>query len=207
MSRRRPPPRGPQLRRRKGYKTSPPVILVVCEGHTEKRCLDELRGRWRIPSLKVELDAKGGVPSTVVRRAKERRSEYGRKVEDRPETWVVFDRDEHPCWQRAIDQATALKMKLGISNPCAELWGVLLHQDQTAHIERDKAQSLLKEIHPGYDHGRNPYLDVETVAERIDHAYERAEAILKAANKLGEDEYRNPTTRFHLLVKRLRSIS
>jgi hypothetical protein len=204
---RRPYPKTHGLNRKQAWKASPPVILVICEGKTEKKCLVSLRSRWRIPTVQVEVAGEGGVPRSVVNAAKKQWSQYGRRKSDRPETWVVFDRDEHPCWSAAIDQAHALKFKLGISNPCFELWGILLHKDQTAEIEREKAQSLLKGLHRGYDHSRNPVLDCELVLKGIDDAHDRSEELLCIANRNDADRYKNPTTRFHLLIERLRSIA
>ncbi len=179
-----------------------PRILVVCEGETEKRCLEELRGYWRIPSVQVEVIGQGGVPKTVVQRAKERSVGYGRRKGDAPEVWVAFDRDEHESWAAALDRARAPKFKLAVSNPCFELWGLLLHRDQTAWIHRHVAQRELARVHPGYHHDDRPYLDLPTVLGLLDEAHRRAEQIGQQARR--EDEpCKNPTTRFHLLVARI----
>lgn len=188
-----------RLRRGHGKRTLPPKLVVICEGMTEKVCLDELRSTWRIPSLHVRFVGSGGDPSAVVRRAKEER---GRGTE----VWVVFDRDEHAHWRDALDRAHALRLGIGVTNPCIELWALLLHQDQTAHIERDVAQRLLRDLHPSYHHERHPCLDLRTVLDHLTKAHGRAEVLITRASEAGEP-YGNPTTRFHLLVDRLRELS
>ena len=202
---RRPPPRPPKLRRGHGTRDPLPLVVVVCEGAGEKRCLEQLRGRWRIPSVKVEVVGQGGVPSTVIRKAKAWRGRGSSRRSSPPELWVVFDRDEHPCWEAAIDQALALDIRLGVSNPCFELWGILLHQEQNAWIHRHDAQRLLARLHPGYHHDRNPYLDLETVLALLDDTERRGARLLSRAEQ-DEAPFRNPTTRFHCLVARIRGL-
>jgi hypothetical protein len=181
-----------------------PEIAVFCEGKTEKKCLEALRGHWRLPNVKLELVGQVGDPSAVVEKAKARRRPL-RRNED-IELWVVFDRDEHHHWMDAIDRARTSELKLGISNPCFELWALLLHDDQNACIHRRDLQRKLRDVHTGYDHDENPYLDSETVFERMEDAHERAGDLLKRAFE-DDDPYKNPTTRFHRLVRRLRDLS
>lgn len=175
-----------------------PKLLIVCEGKTEKVLLDQLRRRWRISSVEVRVDGEAGVPSTVVSHAKTQRRKYG-------ETWVAFDRDEHPCWSQAIDHALTAKLGLAISNPCIELWAILLHQDQSAHLTRHEAQRTLKKLHPDYDHEKSPFISIDVVLEHHEEADRRARAICRFADEMGEP-YRCPTTRFHEIVARLKAL-
>lgn len=198
MSRRR-LPKGRGTRRRQGTRQAqqPPNLLIVCEGVTEQHILLAIRRHFRIRTLNVHIEAQAGGPSSVVRKAKA----LGRELKP-DETWVAFDRDEHPCWGRAIDQARANGMRLAISNPCIELWGLLLHQPQTAFVGRHAAQSQLKRLHPGYDHHKNPRLTLEVVLDEREIAAERARTLRDDSERLGES-FRNPLTYFDLLVDRL----
>lgn len=184
-----------KLGRKHGLRSLLPRILVVCEGKTEQKLLEGLRGHWHIPSVSVLVVGQAGVPVTVVKRAKDARKGFD-------EVWVVFDRDEHPSWANAIDQATANKFQLAVSNPCVELWGLLLHVGHTAHIDRHKAQQTLSQHHPDYHHDKNPYFDLDTVLQYIDVAHARAEQLLKLF-EAEEDPYRCPTTRLHRLLARI----
>ena len=184
--------KGGRLRRADSTRDLPPELVVVCEGGTEERIVKALRSRWRIAAVRVEVLPNRGVPSTVVKIAKkERRTST--------EVWVCFDRDEHPCWSSAIDTARACELRLAVSNPCVELFGLLLHGDQRAHIDRHAAQSELKKLHPGYDHHRSPFFDVDTVDERWRDALRRADECVRDA----EDDLQNPSTSFPRLVERL----
>jgi hypothetical protein len=190
--------RAARLGRKHGLRPLLPRILVVCEGKTEQKLLEALRGHWHIPSVSVLVVGQAGVPATVVKRAKDERKGFD-------EVWVVFDRDEHPSWAGAIEEANANKFALGVSNPCVELWGLLLHVNQTAHIDRFKAQQMLSQQHPNYHHDKNPYFDVATVLKHIEVARARAEALLNLF-ETQEDRYRCPTTRMHHLLARIAAL-
>lgn len=187
--------RGSRLSRRADTRDLLPRILVVCEGKTEKKILCDLRGHHRIPSLSVEVLGQVGVPKTIVDKAEEEAAGFD-------EVWVAFDRDEHPEWKESVDRAVRGGMRLAISNPCVELWGLLLHRDQGAYLARDKAQSALSEVHPKYSHRKNPYFDLDCVLKLAGEAHRRAEALVASRTADGEP-FENPSTRFHLLVARL----
>lgn len=60
--------------------------------------------------------------------------------------WCMFDRDEHPNFDRAIDLANRHGINLAISNPCIELWFILHFENHTSFIERQKAQDRAEEL-------------------------------------------------------------
>lgn len=197
--RRLPPSR--RTRRATGFVDQRPALLIVCEGKTEERLLTGLRARWRIPGAKILLVPQVGVPSTVVREARRRRD-----IEKPDETWVVFDRDDHPCWHTAIDEAQRTRLCLAISNPCFEQWAILLHADQNADLHRSDVQRRLAGLHRGYHHDKNPYLDVDLAIPLLDAAAQRAAHLNRAAQRLGEP-FRAPMTTFSDLVARLRALA
>ena len=54
--------------------------------------------------------------------------------------WCMFDVDEHPKLPEALDMAQANNIKIALSSPCLELWFLLHFGNQTAYIERHRAQ-------------------------------------------------------------------
>lgn len=197
--RRLPPSR--RTGRAAGFVEQRPALLIVCEGKTEECFLKGLRARWRIPGAKVQLVPQVGVPSTVVREARRLRDR------ERPdETWVVFDRDDHPCWHTAIDEAQRTRLCLAISNPCFEQWAILLHADQNADLHRSEVQRRLAALHRGYHHDKSPYLDVDLTLTLLDAAAHRSVILNRVAQSLGEP-FRAPMTTFSDLVARLRSLA
>lgn len=196
---RKPPPGAPTLRRLSGTIQSEAAIFIYCEGETERAFLDGFRAHFRINRRLVQTFL-GGEPRNCVELAARKLREVRRTG---AEIWVVFDRDEHPHWASAIDRARQLQMKIGVSNPCFELWAILLHAEQRASLSHKEAQHKLKSIHPEYDHEKNPYLKLDLVLLGIESAETRCVELLRAATDNG-DSLGNPTSRFHELVSSVR---
>jgi len=58
----------------------------------------------------------------------------------------MFDFDEHPHVPEAIALAQRNEINVATSNPCAELWLILHHEQQTAYIEPHAAQRRAREL-------------------------------------------------------------
>lgn len=108
---------------------------------------DYLKYLWRPRRQFVNLmiDEFRGTPMALVQRAmRERKAELRDERKGRgvpaDEVWCVFDFDMHPSVSEAIALATANDISIAASNPCIELWFILHHRNQTAHIERHDAQ-------------------------------------------------------------------
>jgi hypothetical protein len=180
--------------------------LIVCEGKvTEPYYFDDLRVLVRsVIDLKLEP---AGAPKKVVERAvelkreAERLARRSRDLNDRyDEVWCVFDVDEHPLLAEAKQQALANGLDVAISNPCFELWVLLHFQDQSAHIERDRVQSLCRHYMPGYE----KKLPCSILAPLLDEAVGRA-LRLAAWHETRGTTGENPSTGVHLLVERIRA--
>lgn len=175
-------------------------MAIFCEGRTEEKILNALRAHWHVPHAQVHLVGGQGVPRTVVDAA---RAHQRANAKDQPVIVVVFDRDEHRCWSEAIDTAIARNFVVAVSNPCVELWGLLLHRDQSADIHRHVVQRQLRDVHPRYHHEDHPYFDLETVLRHLDDAAARA-AVLSARAEAAGDRFGCPTTGFHAAVEAVR---
>jgi RloB-like protein len=126
-------------------------LLAFVEGlRTEE---DYLKHLWRPRREHVILviDEFRGTPMALVERAvgtrsaelRDERKGLGRASD---EVWCVFDFDVHPHVPEAIELARRNEINLVASNPCIELWFILHHEDQTAHIEREAAQRCSAEL-------------------------------------------------------------
>lgn len=144
--------RGRRARDRKSRNLPPkPVILILCEGETERPYLDDLRKSKRLGKRQILITASGTDPSQLLTRSKKIRCESSRCGLDYDEAWCVFDRDEHRHFSAAIAEATNSDVKLAVSVPCFELWYLLHFEDQTGHLERDTTADRLKRHIPEYD--------------------------------------------------------
>ena len=119
-------PRNPS--KRKAPKKDPyKRILIVCEGSkTEPFYFEEIRRRYKLSAANVRVANKGSAPVSVVTSAIRLQDKERRLGERFDEVFCVFDRDEHPTFNRACEKAEAKKLNLVVSWPCFEFW-LLLH--------------------------------------------------------------------------------
>ena len=214
---------GAKQSRRSGFRELQPVVVVACEGKTEKAVLDGLRSHLRLSTVTIEVRGQCGNTLSVVDAALDMRAQalekLGRAHSARGalQTWAVFDRDEHPNnrWAQAFNKAAAQRPPVAIaqSNPCIELWAILLYRDQTAHIERGAAQKELAALMAGYDHEKAPFFDTDACLGRVaadgparwELAGQRARALALRQASAGNPRG-NPTTDFDVLVAELFAI-
>lgn len=116
------------------------------------------------------------------------------------QVWGLFDVDEHPNIPQAKDIAHANEVKLGISNPCFELWGLLHIRDHDAPIHRHDLQRLLEQLMPGYDHKLSATFNYEFIRENYNLAKKRAQ---QGCQRREEEDNAggNPSTNVYALLE------
>lgn len=192
--------------RRKAFKESKPLILIVTEGEaTEPEYLEGLARACKNSRVRIEVVGGAGVPKTIVESARDRKKEAKtrarREKDDNllfDEVWCVFDVDEHPNIPDAKQMARDNGIELAISNPCIELWLWLHFADQPGIQDRKKLKSKLKQYIPGY----NKHVDYSDYAAGYEAAVQRAER-LDANAKADGEEGRNPTTGVWRLTEKI----
>ena len=190
-------------------------LHVATEGRlTERDYISDIRMSLRIPKeLVVLLRHECTDPLSLVEQVLGRIS--GSDFDgDLDEAWVVFDVDEHrqnPVAQarfaRAICLAEANGVNVAYSNPCVELWLLLHFESQTAELNRGQAREKLKKYLPSYD---KALTEKELALLRPANAVATARAgqlLAKAARpEYKEFPFLNPTTRFHVLIERIKQL-
>ena len=185
-------------------------IVVVAEGaKTEPhylRTFDRLHGDQSSAKLIVIPDA--GDPRAVVERAIEESRESKRdRLGSQDAVWAMFDRDDHSRFDEAKDMARGNGIRLAISNPCFELWGILHYQEYNAPLDRHDCQKKLGELCPGYSNKKGKVFDDPAViGSKYRDAVERAENSLIRRRKEG-DPNGNPSTTVHRLTEHILSLS
>lgn len=120
-------------------------LLVFVEGRrTEEQYIIHWFRRHRDRVL-VTVDGYRGGPLQLVDRAirtKQEQAREARRGRGRPhdQIWCLFDRDEHPNFDKALELARENGINVAVSNPCIELWFLLHFEDQTGHLDRHEAQ-------------------------------------------------------------------
>ena len=182
-------------------------LLVFTEGErTEDGYLVHWRREYRDRVL-VTIDGFHGPPLSLVDRAAEAKKREGREAKKgrgraHDEVWCVFDRDQHPSIPEALDKASANGIGVVLSNPCIELWFVIHFADQTAHIERDVAQRLSRELLGCDKVLTGPAL--AALSEHYDDAKQRAQQLETKHAADGSPPRSNPSTNMWQLIDRIR---
>jgi hypothetical protein len=192
------------IKRRSPHRQPKTRILIVCEGRvTERQYFKAFQHQVRNPRVHVEVSKETGVPLTVVQCAVRLRNEaISEAKRERDENllwdqvWGVFDVDEHPNLDKAVDLAESEGIQLAISNPSFELWALLHFQEQRAFASRQQVRASLKTYLPDYE----KLLDFEVMHPHYAEALRRAQELDHDAGVHGASG-RNPATGVHRLTQ------
>lgn len=185
-------------------------LLVFTEGElTEEQYLNHWRRRHRDTVL-VTIDPYHGPPAQLVDRAvaaarADRRSASRGEGRAYDEVWCVFDVDQHPGLDAAMEKAAANSIDVALSNPCIELWFLLHFADQTAHLERGEAQRLASG-HLACDKALSSQA-LAALTDRYPDAKQRAIDLVRKHDGDGSPPHANPSSSMWQLIDRLRDAS
>lgn len=186
----------PNLKRR-GHRREPKQrFIVFCEGkNTEPSYFREFRRTFLNALIDVETIRAAGVPYTLATAAAERAKSSGlsprsrrkkNSFEQGDEVWAVFDRDEHPRFEEAVNICHQAGVRVGRSNPCFELWLILHEEEYDKPVDRHGAQAHLKKLRPEYDKDRAKTPDCSDLVTRVEEAEKRAETLLTRRDAEGD---------------------
>jgi hypothetical protein len=202
-----PPSRGGPPERHGSRRAVRREILAFVEGKkTEDLYLVDWRRRFR-DNILITVDPFRGVPLSLVTHAVERLKDENREQRRGrgrgfDEVWCVFDVDEHPNLPQAVDLARRHGISLAISNPCLELWFILHFEDQTAWIDRGKAQERSEQLL-----GCSKVLTssaLQALFERHADATSRAQALEARHSISRSPEGENPSSSMWRLIESIR---
>ena len=150
----------------------------------------------------MEIHPGVGVPYTIAEKAVERAGELGlssrhrRKMhsfEENDQVWAVFDRDEHPRFDEAVELCRSHDIGVGRTDPCFELWLILHERDYDQPNDRRAVQRALKVLRPEYDMDGAKTPDCDDLIARVGDAERRGEEQLRRRDAEGIP-FGNPST-------------
>ena len=205
MSPRYNPRKDHSIRRRAGFKPVKKTFLIVCEGvNTEP----EYFNAFRLTSATVKAIGKGLGTMSLVREAISVREQEKQKGKSFNFCWVVFDKDDYPDFDEAIELAKKNGFEVAYSNQAFELWFLLHFKKYSGKLHRREYPKLL-EKHLGL-----PYSKQEGFAKMLfpillpfqSTAITNAEAIITETQGVKPSIAESSTT-VHNLVKKLNEYS
>ncbi|WP_154721630.1 RloB family protein [Ciceribacter sp. T2.26MG-112.2] len=198
------------LRRKVENRTPKQKIVIYSEGEkTERDYFDAMRRSFQSVLVDIEIIGGAGVPLTIAKAAtlkaqSVRRRNRGQSYASRDEFWAVFDRDEHPNVQEAIDRCHQADVGVAFSDPCFELWLILHFQDYDRPDHRHDVQRYLERLCGDYDHARRKTTNCEKLMALVVQAETRAERQLARRKEEG-DPPASPYTTVYELTRRIRT--
>lgn len=201
------------LKRRRHVREPKRLFILFCEGEkTEPTYFSALNRAYSNTLIKVEITGAAGVPYTLAGLAAECARSLGlgstrKKVlnsfEKGDQVWAVFDRDEHPRFNEAVDLCRRKGVGIARSDPCFELWLVLHEEDFDKPGDRHAVQAHLRALRPEYrrDGAKTP--DCADLVKRVEEAEKRAEKQL-ARREAERTPFGPPSTTVGQLTRAIR---
>ena len=193
------------LKRRAAKREPKRRFVIFCEGaKTEPAYFNALRKHCSSALIEVKPLPAQGVPDTLTKNAVAEAKRLRRKstdsFEQRDEIWTVFDRDEHPKFDEAVQRCESSGVAVCRSNPCFEVWLILHHEDYDRPDGRHAVQAYCEKVCAGYDRHTSKTPDCSGLLAHVEAAIKRAGDQL-ARRKNEGNEFGCPSTTVGRLVQ------
>lgn len=192
------------LRRRAPTRSPKRKFIIYTEGrNTEPDYFRAIHQNLFGALVDIEL-IHAGVPLTIAeqacKRARDNKRQRGKKssFEEGDQIWAVFDRDEHPNVEDALNRCRTNKVGIAFSDPCFELWLILHLQDFDRVDDRHQLQTALSAQCAEYDRKGSKSANFSKFVSQVKDAEARAEKQLNNRIAEGHPPRRPFTTVFKL---------
>lgn len=190
--------------RRVGGRSMRQRFLIVCEGEKTEPAYFK---SFRAPTVVVRAESGSSDPLRLVMEADNLRRRARNDDDHYDQVWCVFDRDEVAVdrFNRALDEAKQLNIRVAYSNQAFELWFLLHYQSGAGGLSRKAYQQRLGQLLKR-PYKKNDYRLYEALEANQEEAITRAVHLLAGYDPCcpADDD---PSTTVHLLVQELRRFS
>lgn len=200
-------------RRRENTRDKIVRFLIVCEGQkTEPNYLNAFVRDCQSEIREEEVRGEGRGTCSLVRRTLALRKEIeARRTNPFDRVWLVFDRDDFPDFNKAIELARQNGLQVAWSNESFELWYLLHFQAPADRILRDRCIVMLEHAIRQATGRRNyHYQKADPKLYRIMETYGDREMAARHARRLrrrfaGNTDYasHHPCTLVDILIAEL----
>ena len=198
----------PALDRRASTRQPTACLVIFCEGKkTEPDYLRRFAEENGNKLVKLVIHPAAGEPGKLVESALEAHRHYEQLAlagdsYELYEVWAVFDRDIHDRYEEALAIARRNKLRVAMSNPCFELWGILHFSDHDGEYTHREVQKMLKKHMGSYDNKKEKVFDYVLMKDHYPAAVKRAKTLQRNRNAERNPEG-NPSTRIYYLLERI----
>lgn len=195
--------------RKSSFRKPRKVLRIYTEGtKTEPNYFNSIKDELRLSEIDIRVHGVPGFDNhtlPLVEGVIERKN----KEEDGFETewWVVFDRDEHADFNKAVELARENEINVAYSNESFELWFILHFEFLQSSLGRDKFEAKLTKL-LGRKYEKNSSDIYELIKDKEADAMRNAKKLeeLHDKTKIISPEKRDPSTLVYKLVERLRTL-
>jgi hypothetical protein len=174
--------------------------------------LEAIKRSHRSTIIEIKVFPEAGVPYTQAELAIQKAKELGLFARKRDsferddQIWVVFDRDDHPRYDEAVNLCASKNIKVARSNPCFELWLILHYTEFEKPDGRQAVQAFFQTLDSNYDALGRKIATCTSIIANIETAERRAEIQLDRRDVEGAP-YGPPSTTMFLLTRAIREAS
>lgn len=192
----------------------PDRILIVCEGaETEPNYFHGLKSKMDLEyrkRLDIQVEGVGKCTCSLI--------EHAAKLQQQAEViyneiWCVFDKDSFPDFDEAISLASRKDFKAAWSNESFELWFLLHFNYYDAQLGRQDYNTKLDQIfqtrgisNDGYKKNLKNIYEILSLYGSEKSAFKNADKLEKFHIDEKIPSNKNPMTRVHYLVNRLKEV-
>lgn len=195
------------LDRKRNVRRPNKVIRIYTEGEqTEPNYLNAIKSELRLFEVDIKVTGLADHTDSLVNRVIDDMDRIAKSDED-TEWWVVFDKDDHPNFNKAIQLATSKGIKVAYSIECFEHWIVLHYEFLNTSTPRNKLSEKISEL-IGKKYEKCDKSIYDLIRPRESQAIRWAKKLEEhhdTAN-ISSHSRRQPSTTMYKLVESLRSL-
>lgn len=188
-----------RLKRTIANRPAKPLVYVICQGETELHYFNSFDVKGKNISLKLISRYKD--PKTILDRALQIYRKKHSKLNERPEIWLVFDKDNFCNFDDTIKEAEKKGFKVAYSNISFEVWIYAHFQYSSAQDTVEELISKIKKHLPNYVKGEKCPFD--KILDKQANAINNVKSLNARFSFKDKPSQRCPYSKIHDLVERI----
>lgn len=196
--------------RKSSFRKPRRVLRIYTEGtKTEPNYFNSIKDELRLSEIDIQVKGVPGfgnhtlllVEGVIERKDKEKDDGF------ETEWWVVFDKDQHADFNKAVERARKNGINVAYSNESFELWFILHFEFLQSSLGRNNFEAkLTKLLGRKYEKNGSDIYELIKLKEADAIRYAKKLEEMHDNAKVTSPEKRDPSTLVYKLVERLRAL-